>query len=197
MQKMPFGMIMGGFAICLTACSSGAPAESNSDAEPMQLAEMVSDADASDGPIADAPRLEATGAGEADMAAAPPPIAAAAGDLSAYVGKFPFDAVGGVAWHDHPMVTAGIRKTVTDADVRRAMQSPGGPSAPIATYEGKVGSWGCQQHNCDDHQWAVLVDPKSGATDVCYHNAEQTGNASRWFLADGGQETREGNCSVV
>lgn len=190
-------MMMGGCALCLVACSGGEPADSKSDVEPVQLAEPVEASDALDGAIANASSPAAVGAGEAEMAGAPPATASSPGDLTAYVGKFPFEAVAGVAWHDHPMVTAGIRKTVTDADVVRAMQSPGGPSAPIGTYEGKVGSWGCQQHNCGDHQWAVLVDPKSGATDVCYHNAEQAEGASRWFLADGSVETRSGNCSVV
>ena len=37
-------------------------------------------------------------------------------------------------------------------------------------------------------QWAVLVDPGSGATGVCYHDAAKTGEKSRWFLADGSEE---------
>ena len=73
----------------------------------------------------------------------------------------------------------------------------GGPSAPIATYLGKVGSWGCQVHNCGDHQWAVLVDPRTGETDVCYHNAAKVRGKSRWFLANGAEEIRPGNCAVV
>jgi hypothetical protein len=182
MRRMAFRTMMGGVALGLAACA-GEPSENEGQDEPVAFAEA---GDVANGSIA-----------EASAPAATSIVASSGGDLNAYVGKFPFDAVGGVTWHDHPMVVAGIRKTVTDAAVRRAMQSPGGPSAPIATYQGKVGSWGCQQHNCGDHQWAVLVDPKTGATDVCYHNAEQTGEASRWFLAGGGQETRPGNCSVV
>jgi hypothetical protein len=120
-----------------------------------------------------------------------------ADDLTAYVGKFPFDKIGGVTWGDHPLVKDGIRKTVKDAAVRTAMDMPGGPSAPIGMHNGKVGSWACEAHNCGDHQWAVLVDPKSGATDVCYHNAAKTGDKSRWFLANGTEEVRSGNCTVV
>jgi hypothetical protein len=196
MRRMAFRTMVGVFALGLAACG-GEPTESEAQDEPLALAEASEDIELGDGSTADATSAAAEGADEATVAAATPALASAGGDLTAYVGMFPFDAVGGVTWHDHPMVTAGIRKTVIDAAVRRAMQSPGGPSAPIATYQGKVGSWGCQQHNCGDHQWAVLVDPKTGATDVCYHNAEQTGEASRWFLAGGGQETRPGNCSVV
>lgn len=134
---------------------------------------------------------------EASADAAPADAAGGgSGDLAGYVGKYPFDEVDGVTWNDHPLVTAGVAKTVTDDAVREAMQMDG-PSAPIAMYQGKVGAWSCQQHNCGDHQWTVLVDPQTGATDVCYHNAEQSGDQSRWFLADGKEETRAGNCSVV
>lgn len=135
---------------------------------------------------------EAGAASETDMAAATP-----AGDLSAYVGKFPFDKVNGVPWNDNPVVAAGIAKTVTDAAARKAITQMSGPSSAIALYQGKVASWACQQHNCGDHQWNVMVDPKSGATDVCYYNAEQLQDNSRWFLSTGKVETRAGNCSVT
>jgi hypothetical protein len=196
MWKIACGSMLGGLVFSLIACGDGVATESEAEVETGALAESTEQADVANGSIADASNVSPEG-GEAEMTLPPPPVARVGGDLNAYVGKFPFDTVGGVTWHDHPMVTAGIRKTVTDAAVRLAMQSPAGPSAPIATYQGKVGSWGCQQHNCGDHQWAVLVDPRSGATDVCYHNAEQTGKGSRWYLADGPQETRPGNCSVV
>ena len=126
-----------------------------------------------------------------------PAASGTAPDLTNYVGKFPFDEVSGVSWNEHPMVKAGSQKTVTDASVLEAMAMPGGPSAPIATYLGKVGSWGCQVHNCGDHQWAVLVDPRTGETDVCYHNAAKVRDKSRWFLANGAEEIRPGNCAVV
>lgn len=196
MRRMVFRTMVGGVVLGLAACG-GELTESEAQNEPVALAEAGEDIDLGDASTSDVSNAAAESSAETTGATTAPVAATAGGDLTAYVGKFPFDAVGGVTWHDHPMVTAGIRKTVIDAAVRRAMQSPGGPSAPIATYQGKVGSWGCQQHNCGDHQWAVLVDPKTGATDVCYHNAEQTGEASRWFLAGGGQETRPGNCSVV
>src|SRR5690606_10268166 len=125
MQKIPLAMMMGGCALYLVACSGGAPAESKSDAEPVQLAETVDASDAPGGSIMTASSLAAVSAGETEMAGSPPASASSPGDLTAYVGKFPFEAVAGVAWHDHPMVTAGIRETVTDADVVRAMQSPG------------------------------------------------------------------------
>jgi hypothetical protein len=48
---------------------------------------------------------------------------------------------------------------------------------------------------------ALLVSGAGGAagvaTDVCYQNAEQAGEGSRWYLADGKKKTRSGNCSGV
>lgn len=121
---------------------------------------------------------------------------AAAPDLAAYVGKYPFDKVDGVAFNDHPRVKAGIAATVKDARVRTAITTTPGPSAPIETVDGKIASWSCQQHKCGEHQWMVLVDPKTGATDVCYMNDPAMVNTSRWFLADGKEETRDTDCSA-
>jgi len=151
----------------------------------------------SDTPTSDTPDAASSPTPSATTAAATTAAAKQTNDLTAYIGKFPFEEVGGVTWDNHPVVLAGIRSTVKDAAARRAIISVEGPSAPIGTYQGKVGAWSCEQHNCGDHQWAVLVDAKSGATDVCYHNAAQTAGNSRWFLANGREETRPGDCSVV
>lgn len=192
MRRATFGLLLGSIGLCLTSCGAADSADVPGDIEPTPVAEATTDSDVLDETVTEASNDKALDPGKAEVPASSP-----AGGLTAYIGKFPFEAVGGVTWHDHPMVTTGIRNTVTEAGVLNAMRAPGSPSAPIATYEGKIGSWGCEQHNCGDHQWAVLVDPNTGATDVCYHNAEQTGDASQWFLSDGSQETRPGNCSVV
>lgn len=116
-------------------------------------------------------------------------------NLAAYVGKYPFDKVDGVAFGDHPKVKAGIAATVTDARVRTAITSTPGPSAPIETIDGKVAAWACQQHKCGEHQWMILIDPATGATDVCYMNDLAMANESRWFLAGGKEEKRKGDCT--
>lgn len=116
--------------------------------------------------------------------------------LAAYVGHYPFDTVNGVAWNDHPAVKAGIARTVTNADVRRTIETLAGPAAPIETYEGKVAAWACEAHNCGPHQWSVLVDPATGATDVCYYDESVDRDRSHWFLAAGTEEWRDGNCQL-
>src|SRR3546814_2803915 len=62
---------------------------------------------------------------------AAPAAAPADTGLAAYVGKYPFDKVDGVAWTDHPAVKAGLAATVTDAQIRKAIESTPGPAAPI------------------------------------------------------------------
>ena len=132
-------------------------------------------------------------AGEA-KAAAVAPAKAGAPDLAAYVGKYPFDKIDGVAFDDHPLVKAGIAATVTDARVRAAIATTAGPASPIEMIDGKVASWACQQHKCGEHQWTILVDPATGATDVCYVNDPAMTGESRWFLAGGKEEKRDGDC---
>lgn len=116
--------------------------------------------------------------------------------LAAYVGKYPFDAVNGVAWNDHPAVKAGLAATVTDARVRTTIETLDGPSAPIEMRDGKLVAWACEAHNCGPHQWAVLVAPAGGATDVCYYDEAVDSGRAHWFLAAGGEEWRDGNCQL-
>ena len=114
--------------------------------------------------------------------------------LASYVGKYPFDKVDGVAWNDHALVKAGIAATVTDAAVRKAIATTEGPSAPIEMKDGKVVAWSCEQHNCGAHQWSVHIDPRTGATDVCYYDEAVDREKARWFLANGKEEKRAANC---
>lgn len=122
--------------------------------------------------------------------------ASASTALEAYVGQYRESGVDGVAWLDHPTVAAGIEASVSDPQVRRALHDTAGPSAPIELIDGKVSSWACQAHNCGDHQWMEMVDPATGATDVCYYDAAARPDEARWFLAAGREEWRAGNCTI-
>ena len=181
-------------ALVLSACGGGTGSSGEAEATGADGAQAA-DAQAGD--------IGAAGVGAADAAASATPGAAAsggaaagAGGLSAYVGKFPFDKVGGVNWNDNPQVQAGIAKTVKDAAARKAILETSGPAAPIELIDGKVSAWACEQHNCGFHQWMVMVDPGNGATDVCYYDEEADGANARWFLASGREERRPGNCQV-
>lgn len=190
MWKGPLAMAA---ALALSAC--GASGDEASAADPAASEAAAVDTAGAEGAATGA----ADAAQNADPKAADGAPAAAAGGasgLTAYVGKFPFDEVDGVIFENHPAVKAGVAATLTDAAVRKTIAETEGPAAPIEMIDGKVSAWACQAHNCGDHQWMVMVDPASGATDVCYHNAEKLAGQSSWFLAGGKQETRPGNCTV-
>jgi len=156
---------------------------------------------AAEAPKADPAKTAATGnppdasgtkaAGPTEASPLPP---TAGSKLASYVGKYPFDKVDGVAWNDHVLVKAGIAASVKDAAVLKAITTTEGPSAPIEMKDGKVMAWACEAHNCGSHQWSVLIDPRTGATDVCYFDDSADNAKSRWFLASGKEEKRDGNC---
>lgn len=177
--------LLGPAMLLLAAC--GAEQEKTADAP------APSDAPSAEAPGTPPPSEAATPAPAATGAAAPAPKAGASG-LAAYVDKYPFDKVGGVAWNDHPAVKAGIAAAVKDAEARKAIETLEGPAAPIEMRGGKLMSWACEAHNCGPHQWSVHVDPATGATDVCYFDEEASAAESRWFLAGGKEESRPGNC---
>lgn len=168
-------------ALLLSACGSQADGPGTDEAAAKGGEATVAPANTGDAAAKDAPVADGAAGG--------------APQLSAYVGKYPFDQVDGVRFADHPLVKAGLARTVTDARVRTAITTTQGPSAPIEMIGGKVASWACQQHNCGEHQWTILVDPATGATDVCYMNDPAMVSESRWFLASGKQETRNTDCS--
>lgn len=119
--------------------------------------------------------------------------ASATGPLSGYIGQYPFDEVGGVAFRDHPLVRAALSEAGGDnAPVDRILAGPG-PSTPIALADdGRILSWGCEQHNCGPHNWALLVAADGSRPELCYHDEDAT-PATVW-LVDGRVTERSGDC---
>lgn len=172
-------------ALILAACG----AKADKAAADAPKGEPAKTAPTGNPPDASGTKGAATGPSEAS------PLPPTAGTkLASYVGKYPFDKVDGVAWNDHVLVKAGIAATVKDTAVRKAMATIEGPSAPIEMKDGKVVAWSCEQHNCGSHQWSVHIDPRTGATDVCYFDEAADPDKARWFLANGKEEKREANC---
>lgn len=180
-----------GAALLISACGEkaaapAADAPKSADAGPTT---------ATTGNPPDARGSAAPASGSAATTVSPLPPTAGS-KLAVYVGKYPFDKIDGVAWNDHLLVKAGIAATVKDTAVLKAITTLEGPSAPIEMKDGKVMAWACEAHNCGPHQWAVLVEPRTGATDVCYYDEDADATKSRWFLANGKEERRDGNCQM-
>lgn len=91
-----------------------------------------------------------------------------AGPLSVYVGKYAFDKVAEVSFLEHPLVRAGVESAVPDAKIREWIFDKAGPQTPIALRDGRLLSWGCQQHNCGMHQWTVVIAQDGSNAEVCY-----------------------------
>ena len=153
-----------------------------------------SDAPAATAPTGNPPDASAARVGDAGPTSISPLPPTAGSKLASYVGKYPFDKVDGVPWNDHVLVKAGIAATIKDATVLKAITTTDGPASPIEMRGDKVVSWACEQHNCGAHQWSVQIDPRTGATDVCYFDEAADSAKARWFLASGKEEKRDGNC---
>lgn len=123
------------------------------------------------------------------LAAAP-----AAPDLAAYAGKEPFEPVGKVTFFHHPAVVAGVAKVVPSPALRKMMLAPSGPSGPVVVTTAAVTADGCEVHNCGDHNWTIAIARPTRAATVCYHDAKSMGQRSRWYLAPGRTELRDGSC---
>jgi hypothetical protein len=184
LRSTTLAALTGGAALLLAACGQGTDKADNGAAN-----DAASTASAT--PDTATPPASTPAPSAATTAPLPPTVGT---KLAAYVGKYPFDKVDGVTWNDHPIVKAGIAATVRDAKVREAITTISGPAAPIEMQDGKVMAWACEAHNCGPHQWAVLIDPRTGAADVCYYDEAASAADSRWFLASGKEEKRAGNC---
>ena len=106
----------------------------------------------------------------APPAAAAAPVAQAAPPLSAYVGKYPFDEVDGVAFIDHP-------------DVRRALETSGAPAeaialardrdtvvVPIFRTETALVASGYDPRSGGGVNWNLAITPNGEQAVVCYQS---------------------------
>ena len=91
------------------------------------------------------------------------------------------NAVGGVDFYDRTDVASGLVTVVGDAKLRETIRGRTGPETPVFKLGKRVAAWGCEQHNCGDHNWTVIVDPTHGKTQVCYHDAATMGAKSDWY----------------
>lgn len=91
--------------------------------------------------------------------------------LRAYIGHYPKDAVDGVSFYDRTEVALAFNEAVGDAVVRRMVRANAGPQTPIFAQDQRIAAWSCEPHDCEAHNWAFLLDPKTGKGELCYHDA--------------------------
>jgi hypothetical protein len=110
---------------------------------------------------------------------ADPPAAPA--DLGVYAGRYPSEPVDGVAFLRHPRVRAAVEAAVPDARTRAWILDRAGQQTPIALRAGRLVSWGCEAHDCNDHEWTISIDSAGTSAEICYHVGRTMGDRSRWF----------------
>ena len=115
--------------------------------------------------------------------------------LTAYVGRYPRDAVGGVSFFDRTEVANALVDAAPDDRLRDLMVGREAVQTPIFRLGSRVAAHGCEPHNCAGHNWTVLVAANGDvdAAAVCHHDADTMGDASRWTTRRGG-ERRPGGC---
>lgn len=115
--------------------------------------------------------------------------------ITAYVGKYPGDAVDGVGFYDRTEVARALIDAVGDEGIRRRFTMRDAVTVPIfRTADGRIAAHGCEPHNCGDHDWTFLVAPDGTKGAACYHDAATMGGSSRWYAAGAAPATRPGDC---
>lgn len=120
-------------------------------------------------------------------------------DLAPYVGKYPFDVVGGYRFLDHPAVKAAIAAAVPDARKRGEIRfAENGLGLPIVRVDGgRILAWGGARRAEDRYNWAVVIAPDGSDAEVCIYDDAGYGEdfqSSEWFTADGPSVMKQGTC---
>ena len=127
------------------------------------------------------------------QAPTPLPGQAQSNPLTAYVGKYPGEAVDGVGFFDRTEVASALIEAVPDARFRRTITNRDVTETPIfAARDGRIGAHGCEPHNCSDNNWTFMVRPNGTGGLACHHLASDGGN-SRWYSGDK-PVVRPGDC---
>jgi hypothetical protein len=131
----------------------------------------------------DAPAANATPTPVSTPSASP--TAAAAQDLSRYVGAYPTEATAGApSFLRLPAVRDAVAAVVDDAGVRTTVLGSDVTATPIVMEAGKLLAFGCEPHNCGPHNWAIAVRPDGSAPAVCYYDQDR--RVARWYPEDAG-----------
>lgn len=113
--------------------------------------------------------------------------------VTAYIGHYPNDPVGGVLFFDRTDVSEALLDAVRDSTLRAQFRESRGPEKPIFAHGDSVAAAGCTPQDCSGRSWAFLFDPATGVGEACYRDAAAMPASSRW-LVHGTASTRAGPC---
>lgn len=119
----------------------------------------------------------------AEAATPTPAKAQAAPPLSAYVGKYPFDAVDGVTFVDHPLVHTAMERSGAPTEALDFLRNDNTVVVPIREVGGRLMSRGFEPASGGDVNWGILIslDGQRGA--VCYSTGvEEYTRGADWYI---------------
>ena len=114
----------------------------------------------------------------------PLPGQAHSSPITAYVGKYPGDTLGGVTFFDRTEIANALISAVGDEELRRMITAHGGVMAPVFMTGRRIAAHGCEQHRCAEHNWTFLVSPDGSEAEACFHDYAAMGASSRWYAND-------------
>jgi hypothetical protein len=107
-------------------------------------------------------------------AAAPPP-------LSAYTGGYASNTVNGYSFWKNPIVRRATQGAVANPTIVKAFLA-WGVEDMVKDTAGASLAWGCEAHNCGDHNGTIVVVRPNGPAAVCYHDAGDGDQSARWYI---------------
>lgn len=87
--------------------------------------------------------------------------------LSEYMDQYPFDAVQGMSFLNHPVVRRAVENAAPTDRIRARILEPG-VAGPIAMSSLFILSSACEAHNCGSHNWSILIGRTVPVHVVCY-----------------------------
>jgi hypothetical protein len=130
------------------------------------------------------------------QAPAPLPGQAQSNPLTAYIGRYPGDAVDGVGFFDRTEVANALIEAVPDPQLRRVIVDREATTTPIFASNGRIAAHGCEPHNCSDNNWTFMVRANGTGGAACHHQA-QDGGSSRWYAGNSKPTRRPGACPAA
>lgn len=125
-------------------------------------------------------------------------VASGGTDLSAYVGKYPFDTVSGHRFLDHPAVKAAVRAAVPDAAQRNGIETlDDSVNVPIVEVGGRIIAWGGARRAEDRYNWSVVIAADGSKPEVCIYDGlgyDSDFQSSQWFVPGEPSIMKQGRC---
>lgn len=102
--------------------------------------------------------------------------------LTAYVGHYPRDAVGGVSFFDRTEVANAMIDALPEQKLRSEIVGRDTTQVPIFRQGSMIASHGCAPHDCAARNWTVLIAENGDVerAQVCVHDAATMQDRSRW-----------------